>query len=297
MLRHRALLVSLAVLGLHTLAPAQRFRVVTANLWYSGTRGFNSSTGAYPLGHQTSWPGIKAALKWRVSSGYGILGLQEVYWKTKSTGFLDSPADLKAHLGYGWSHRFGATQASDGGFVGNAALTNARIVKEQAWRFAFNPQSTDYGSRPRGAQALKLDFEGKRLWFVNTHLEPSNSVALAQVFQLLGKVKTFDPDTPVLVVGDLNIMNGTGLSPTEKTFLLMDAAFSAAGFVDVSAKKPTRLPGATQGSALADGQIDFIYLYDRHDRLKTRSCWSGRLGYGPLVFSDHLAVVAEFEWR
>lgn len=162
----------------------------------------------------------------------------------------------------------------------------------------FNPNSHgDYGSRQRGAVAMKLDFNGKRLWFVNTHFEPANRFALAQVFQLLGKVKTFDPDTPVIVVGDMNILNGTGMSATEATYYKMAGAFTAAGFTDISYKKPTRVPGAKQAIAVTDGQLDYIFVYDPHKRLTVKTCRSAWVMSYPNIFTDHLAVIADFEWK
>ncbi|MCB9871391.1 MAG: hypothetical protein H6836_03630 [Planctomycetes bacterium] len=291
------LLVVLSLLTLAGSAAAQRFRVMTANLWYSGTRGFDYVHGIYPLGQQITWPGFKGFAKQRFAFGYGVVGLQEIDRGTKRTGGLDVAADLAKALGPTWTHRFAATQESDGGHTGNAMLTNAGIAKLQYWSFAHNPEHPeDYGPRPRGAIAAKLDFAGKRLWFVTTHLEPANRFALAQVFQLLGRVKTFDPDTPVIVVGDMNILNGTGKSATEATYYAMAAAFGAAGFTDVSEKLPTRVPGAEQTIAVTDGQLDYVFLYDPHKRLELKYRASVWVMNYPNIFSDHLAVVADFEW-
>jgi endonuclease/exonuclease/phosphatase family metal-dependent hydrolase len=288
----------LLALALSTTCSAQKFRVITSNLWFSGTKGFNYRNGIYPLGRYTTWPGIKTYMKRAIPWGYGIIGLQEVDYKTKRTGGLNVSYDLVGTMGWGWTHRFGATQGSNGGTTGNSVLTNAKVVKVQYWKYTFNPASpVDYGSRQRGAVALKLDFNGKRLWFVNTHLEPSNRFALAQVFQLLGRVKTFDPDTPVIVVGDMNIMNGTGKSATEQTYYRMAGVFDAAGFVDISYKKATRIPGAAQAIPIADGQLDYIFVYDRHARLTVHSCRSAFVMSYPNIFTDHLAVIADFEWK
>ena len=277
---------------------AQRFRVITSNLWFSGTRGFDYVNNIYPLGHATSWPGIKRFMKRWTPSGYGIIGTQETDFYTNRTGKLNVPGNLASHLGSGWTYRYGATAPSDGGWTGNSVLTNAVVAKQQIWKFAFNKSKpADFGKHQRGAVALKLDFAGKRLWFVNTHFETQNRLALAQVFQLLGKIKTFDPDTPVIVVGDLNIMNGVGYSATEATFHKMAAAFSAAGFVDVAEKKYSRMPGAHYALAVADGQIDYIFVYDPHQRLTVHGSWSTRVMHYPQVYTDHFAVMADLEWK
>ena len=277
--------------------PAQSFSVVSSNLWYSGTKAYNYSANTLHTTFPAPLWNIENFFQSVVGSGYGVIALQEVYDGASHVGGLDVPQHIQNRMGYGWTSRFGGLMPTAGGSRGNAVATNANVVKTQYWQFAWDAQNTaDYGSEQRGAVATKLDFGGKRLWFVSVHLAYENPVALAQVFQLLGKVKTFDPDSPVIVAGDLNIRNRSpGTGGPDVLYHNMAAAFGSAGFEDVS----LHLDTATNvpNSATLNGQLDYIYLYDPHNRLTVTSCTARWVYNYPHVWSDHRALLARMYWN
>lgn len=296
----RLVLAVLSVLPSLAEAQAQSFRVVSSNLWYSGTKAYNYMTNTEHTMYPAPLWNIENFFQSAVGRGFGVIALQEVYNGTSQVGGLDVPHHIQSRMGVGWTSRFGGLVPTGGGSRGNAVATNANVVKTQYWKFAWDLNNqADYGSEQRGAVATKLDFGGRRLWFVSVHLAYENPVALAQVFQLLGKVKTFDPDSPVIVAGDLNILNrspGTG-SP-ELTYHKMAAAFGSAGFEDLSLHLDTATRiSATPSSATLNGQLDYIYLYDPHDRLTVTSCTARWVYNYPYVWSDHRALVAQMHWN
>jgi endonuclease/exonuclease/phosphatase family metal-dependent hydrolase len=205
-----------------------------------------------------------------VPAGYGIIGMQEVDRGTSRVALLNVPQVVAAGMGRGWGSRFDALMSFQGGTFGNAVVANVSITKTQYWHFAHDPNNPlQFGEEPRGAIAVKVDFSGKPLWFVNVHLDPPNGIAMRQVWQLMGNIKTFDPDFPVIVVGDFNIRNrapGTG-SP-EQTYFTMAQVFDLAGFEDVSLHRNTAIEAPT--TAL-DGQLDYVFVYDPNRRITVKS--------------------------
>ncbi len=280
--------------------PAQSFSVVSSNLWYSGTKAYNYSTNTLHTAFPAPLWNIENFFQSAVGSGYGVIALQEVYDGASHVGGLDVTQHIQSRMGDGWTSRFGGLMPDAGGSRGNAVVTNATVVKNQYWQFAWDSGNlADYGSEQRGAVATKLDFGGRRLWFISVHLAYENPVALAQVFQLLGKVKTFDPDSPVIVAGDLNIRNRSpGTGNPELTYHKMAAAFGSAGFEDVSLHLDTATRiSATPSSATLNGQLDYIYLYDPHNRLTVTSCTARWVYDYPYVWTDHRALLARMHWN
>jgi endonuclease/exonuclease/phosphatase family metal-dependent hydrolase len=120
------------------------------------------------------------------------------------------------------------------------------------------------------------------LWFVNTHLgrNPTDHgvTSQRQLFELLGKMKTFDPDYPVIVVGDFNIEPGMPEPYAALRKLFNDPPLS--GFRMV----------------IEDDRMH-IFKFDPHRRLILQRrpeivspVWQG------VKLSDHNLLVAEFEW-
>jgi endonuclease/exonuclease/phosphatase family metal-dependent hydrolase len=183
-----------------------------------------------------------------------------------------------------------------GGTFGNAIVTNAPIAKTQYWRFAHDPDNPQqFGEEPRGAIAVRLDFDRKPLWFVDVHLDPPNGIAMRQVWQLMGRIKTFDPDFPVIVAGDFNIRNRSPRTGSpEQTYYTMAKVFELAGFVDVSLHRDTAVIAPT--TAL-DGQLDYVFVYDPNSRITCTSCTAAWVASSPYVFTDHKALVARFRWN
>ena len=293
----RLLLAVLSALSSLAEAQAQSFRVVSSNLWYSGTKAYNYSTNSVHTMFPTPLWNVENFFRSAIGGGYGVIALQEVYDGVSGVGGLDVPQHVQVRMGAGWTSRFGGLVSTGGGSRGNAVATNANVLKTQYWEFAWDSNNpADYGSEQRGAVATKLDFGGRRLWFVSVHLAYENPVALAQVFQLLGKVKTFDPDFPVIVAGDLNIRNRSpGTGGPDVLYHQMAAAFGSAGFEDLSLHldTATNIPS----SATLNGQLDYIYLYDPNERLTVTSCTANWVYDYPYVWSDHRALVAQLHWN
>ncbi len=283
---------------LPSLASAQEFTVVSLNMWQSGTRGFNALTHQLLPASPARLSGFEAFLRRTVPSGHGLVGLQEVDDGARRSGGIDVAQCLDQAMGPGWANRFGGVLPYQGGRYGNALLTNVRIRKTQYWTFAHDPNNaSDYGREPRGAVACKLDFGGKSLWFITTHLDPVNAVALRQAWQLMGCLKTLDPDVPVIVVGDFNIRNRPPRTGNpERTYAHLAAVFDAAasGFVDVSRNLSTAVEAPL---TTTNGQLDYIFLYDPHSRLRLLRCQAAWVTAPRYVLSDHKALVARFRWK
>jgi endonuclease/exonuclease/phosphatase family metal-dependent hydrolase len=292
----KQLLPAVLALVLPAAAGAQQFTVISSNLWHSGTRGFDYTTGYMPLGMQVTLPGIAAFFDRTMGSGYGVIGMQEVDRGTSRVGYLDVAQHLAGAIGTGWVSRFGGLMSFQGGAFGNAVVSNVTIAKTQYWRFTHDPTNhAQFGEQPRGAVAVRLDFGKKPLWFVNVHLDPVNGIAMRQAWQLIGMVKTLDPDFPVIVAGDLNIRNrAPGTGTPEQTYFRLAALFELAGFEDVSLHRATAInaPATT-----LDGQLDYIFVYDPHDRITVTSCSAEWVFSYPYVFTDHKALVARCRWN
>jgi endonuclease/exonuclease/phosphatase (EEP) superfamily protein YafD len=196
---------------------------------------------------------------------------------------LNVPETL-AGLMNGFDSQFFAVMPYKGGEYGLANLYDVTKYKAQGWRFMWDQSNpSNYGSQPRGANATKHDFGGGRgLWFVNTHLGkvPGDEgvTPQRQLFELLGKLKTFDPDQPVIVVGDFNIKAAMP-GPYAALLKLFDDP-SLSGFELI----------------YQDARM-YIFRYDPHQRLIVRGSKEVSAHWQGIQLSDHKLLVAEFEWR
>lgn len=273
------------------------FSVININLWRGGTSAVDSY--GKKVGAKAALSAVAGFIKRQLDGGIGVVGLQEVHKDVKPTGVdngnVDQSVVLASDLGSGWTPVFGQTRTAGnvGGVRGNAVLSNVTVEKSQVWKFVHDPQNrADYGRFPRGATAVKLAFPGNRkLWMVATHFDGGDSraehadvdgqVAIRQLFQLLGNVKTFDPDFPAIVTGDFNIKE-SGRGKTPAAFTALDAIMdeSTSGFRRLVHKRRV-----------------YMYLYDPHERLQVLDTVSEEARGDAIQFSDHEVLTARFAWR
>jgi endonuclease/exonuclease/phosphatase family metal-dependent hydrolase len=268
------------------------FKVMTFNLWLSGSAAHRGNSKNNTLGPPAALALDAEFIAAQIGNSAGLVALQEVD-KNTSRVPLNTPQVLDDGMGSGWVNRFGRARSTGGGDYGNATLSKVPIVAEQYWPFAFDkakgsrckedraagqadPESCDYGTEARQATAIKLDFGSERqLWFVATHLDYHARVPTdQQLFELLGKVKGFDPDYPVIVAGDFNIP-ADGREHNAALQIMALAGFRLVGTDDV----------------------DYIFLYDPHDRLTVTRDRVVDAKRGDVTLSDHRAVIVDFAWN
>lgn len=289
-------------------------RVVSSNIWKSGRAGYNLNTNV-PLGDPlTSLSGIGRYLASAVAAGGGLpswIGLQEVYDTTVPGGAVSVGDYLAGQIAAGWSSTFQPLHSPEaGGTFGNAVLTNLSVSKTEFWEFAHDPgNSEEYGREQRGAIANKVLVAGEQLWLIDVHLDPPNAIATRQMWQLMGLIKRLDPSVPVVVVGDFNMAARYGSeSGHELGYRNLASVFDApnSGFESVCVGLPTAIPGingdgdaapanSVAGLALTN-QIDFAFVYDPNDLLRTR-CRADFVAEDPLIFADHKALVVDIAFE
>jgi hypothetical protein len=291
------------------------FSVVSANMWYGGTKAGPVTASAASacttdgigaaIGISNSLVELKDLVKARLAADhttFGVVGLQEVYWGVSGINGDQQLASLLSTPSVPWFSAFGETREGNPGTRGNAIATNignATSNKVQPWTFAWDdekhctivndvavdPEQCDYGEHARGATAMRLVFPGNPsahiAWVVSVHLEGvlNGSIAQRQVFELLGRIKAFDPDFPVIVMGDFNVKSSMG-DAYDRTVEVM----AAADFIPVVAHLRVHM-----------------YLYDPHSRLRitqaTTLCATEPRGSQTIMLSDHRVLDAVFDWR
>ena len=179
-----------------------------------------------------------------------------------------------------------------------------KIRRVQEQNFSTNLTLEAFGGQItilRGWSAVDVKLRGRRVRFLNTHLEPSSSaVQVAQANELLAGPA--DTRLPLIFLGDFNSpAEGTG-SPTYANLL-------AAGFADAWSQAEPRAAGPTccHASNLLDAlptldrRIDLVLLrggQGRRGPLVARSAEvvgdhpGDKLGPSGLWPSDHAGVVA-----
>jgi hypothetical protein len=268
------------------------FKVMSLNLWLSGTAAHEVATGTV-VGPSRAIPLFASFVDARMGTSAGLIALQEVDVNTSRCN-LHTPTGIANRLGSGWWQRFGQARVFGGGAYGNAVLSNVTLAAtEQYWPFAFDPvkganckrdrnagmtdpESCDYGTEPRQATATKLSFgSGRALWFVAVHLDYHARVPTEQqLFELLGKTKGFDPDFPVIIAGDFNIPER--------------------GSEHEAAIQTMELGGYT---LVGTSSVDYVFLYDPNNRIDVVKTSIVAPVQGGVKLSDHDAVIVDFKWN
>jgi endonuclease/exonuclease/phosphatase family metal-dependent hydrolase len=201
-----------------------------------------------------------------------IVFLQEVDRGVERTARRDLPAELESLTGMACV--FSNNYAFQGGEYGNAILTRFPIRR---WT---NTHLAMLGTgEPRGVLQVVVDAGGHDLVLLGTHLDhrPDDAerlASVAQVRELLAQYGTM----PVLFGGDFNA------TPESRTWTALSASF------DDTWAAVGQGSGFTIPSRAPDSRIDYLWV-SKGASVRPLRAWV------PVSdASDHLPLVAEFEW-
>lgn len=206
--------------------------------------------------------------------GADLVALQEVDKSTERTARRDFPAELAALTGL--TCVFSNNHHYQGGEYGNAVLTRFPVVRWTNSHFKMLR-----APEPRGLLQLVLDILGRRLAFLNTHLDaagPGDAERWSEVAEIESLMKPYR-SLPLLLCGDFN---GTPESRVaRKLNEWFDDTWALVGQGEgftVPVEKPRR-------------RIDYLWI-SRDKSLVPLRAW-----VPPSDASDHLPVVAEFRLK
>jgi endonuclease/exonuclease/phosphatase family metal-dependent hydrolase len=243
---------------------------------------------AAPASAQPSDPGTFRVMSYNIHHGRGmdgrvdldriaglirsecadIVALQEVDRGVERTARRDLPAEL-ARL-TGMHCYFEKNIPYQGGEYGNAVLTRFPILQQTNTHLRML-----HTNEQRGVIQLVLEVRGKKLLFMNTHIDHRREDAerLKNVEQFAEIISGY-PKLPVIFCGDFNALPGSPTHQRMKTLLAdsWEMAGEGDGFT-FPADKPVR-------------RIDYIWVSrETIEPLKLR--------VPATTASDHLPVVAE----
>lgn len=205
-----------------------------------------------------------------------LLCLQEVVHAPAAGEAHDQAQQLARMLpGYGWT--FGANRPLKGGEYGNMTLVRLPVLR---WR---NHDVTHGSREPRGVLQSDVDMGGGRVLHVfNVHLGTSIRERSHQAKHLVSEAVLRHPDVQGtrLVLGDFNDWT-QGL-----TSRLLRSSFES-----FRPRHAMRFPGTFPGM-LPLVTLDHCY-YEPPLKLVDTKLWRTPQA---LVASDHLPLMAEFEW-
>lgn len=235
------------------------FRVMTFNIHHG--RG---------LDDQVNLERIAALIQ---SERADIVALQEVDKGVARTDRRDLPAELAALTGM--TAIFSNNFNFQGGEYGNAILTKFPV---RQWR-NHHYQMLRVGEQ-RGLLQATLNIHGREILFLNTHIDYRGDDA--ERWMNVAEIETgarAHPDKPIILCGDFNDTPGSRVHRR-----------LAETFTDV-----WELAGVGSGETFPAGEprkrIDFIWL-SRPSEIKALRAW-----VPSTAASDHLPIVAEFQWE
>ena len=202
---------------------------------------------------------------------HDLVGLQEVVTLAFPFLLLDQPALLEQRMPEHkvfWFSNVSGYQYS----MGNASCSRFRVL---GGRNETLPSLRE-DSEPRRVLILKVEAEGRPLYFCVTHLSYIKEEAWVQaqaLTRMMGRL-----DLPVILVGDCNV------TPDSREYGLLSAVLADAG---------ARRPFPTFDSARPTKRIDYCFYSEKC--LELLSC--GLLAGTPCDLSDHLGLTARFRWR
>jgi endonuclease/exonuclease/phosphatase family metal-dependent hydrolase len=213
---------------------------------------------------------IAAAIK---SEKADIVGLQEVDRGVRRSEGRDLTAELA--LLTGMHSYFEKNTTYQGGDYGNAVLTRFPILSRTNTHYRMLREGEQ-----RGFQQTVLDVDGKKLLFINTHIDyrEEDTERLLNVEELRGAVDRAST-LPVVMVGDFNSLPNTRVHQKLKEFVIDSWEATGQG------------EGFTFSSEAPDRRIDYIFIKPKSP-ISLRSIWVPRT-----TASDHLPLVAEFEMQ
>lgn len=202
-----------------------------------------------------------------------LVALQEVDKGVERTARRDFPAELAALTGM--TCVFSNNYHYQGGEYGNAILTRFPVV---TWTNT-HLQMIRKGEQ-RGILQTTVSVMGKQVVFMATHIDyrREDDERIMNVAEFKRILKRYS-GLPVIVCGDFND------TPGSRTYANM-----AEEFVDVWAKVGDG-PGYTITSTNPTKRIDYIWLHKEQHSIEPLRAWVIKT-----LASDHLPLVAEFEW-
>jgi endonuclease/exonuclease/phosphatase family metal-dependent hydrolase len=201
-----------------------------------------------------------------------LVGLQEVDRGVKRTEARDEIDELAkmTNMHFAFAHNLDY----QGGQYGVAILSRLPIDAIDHRKYENRREA-----ERRGMIRVEVNFEGKTINFVTTHLdyqfEDGRLFEAEQMLKFLHDIKG-----PLIVVGDLND------EPAGKTYRLMSQ-----GFDDAWVRSRTKDLGLTYPADKPVKRIDYVFTR-QSDRLKIKKAWVVNT-----LASDHLPLVASLELK
>lgn len=199
-----------------------------------------------------------------------IVALQEVDKGVERTARRDFPDELATLTGM--SCIFSNNFHYQGGEYGNAVLTRFPVVRATNTLYKMIRPGEQ-----RGILQLVLDVHGRKLVFMNTHIDyrPDDTERWSNVGEIHELVRRF-PGQPIILCGDFNATPESRVS--RRINELFDDTWALIGEGD----------GFTIPAAIPRRRIDYIWV-SKGKSLRPIKAWVPRS-----EGSDHLAVVVEF---
>ena len=201
-----------------------------------------------------------------------LVGLQEVDRGVKRTEARDEIAELAkmTNMHFAFAHNLDY----QGGQYGVAILSRIPIDAIDHRKYENRREA-----ERRGMIRVEVNFEGKSINFVTTHLDYQfEDGRLFEAEQMLKSL--YDVKGPLIVVGDLND------EPSGKTYKLMSQ-----GFDDAWVWSRTKDTGLTYPADKPLKRIDYVFIR-QSDRVKVKKAWVMNT-----LASDHLPLVADLELK
>lgn len=201
-----------------------------------------------------------------------IVGLQEVDKGVERTARRDLPKELAKLTGM--TVYFDRNIDYQGGIYGNAILTKFPIKDKKNTHYKML-----HPDEQRGVLQVLLNVRGRKLLFMNTHIDyrPDDAERLTNVEELKSIVADAGK-TPVIICGDFNSSPGSRTHKKMKGFL--SDTWELVGHGD----------GFSFSAADPKSRIDYLFISENSiEPLKIEVIKSDA--------SDHLPVVGEFRFR
>lgn len=244
-----------ATLNVHA---AETFRVMTYNIHHGEG-----------LDKKVDLPRIAALIK---AEKADIVALQEVDKGTKRTDRRDLTAELAQLTGF--TGVFSNNFHFQGGEYGNAILTRFPVLTRTNLHYQMLQTNEQ-----RGALQVTLDVNGKRIYFIDTHVDfrPGDAERLKNVGELKQIVEAHR-DLPIIICGDFNS------TPKTKTHAAMAALLDDAWML------ASKEPGFSFPADKPDRRIDYEWVTSA--TIKPVRAWV------PVTeASDHRPVIVEYRFK
>jgi endonuclease/exonuclease/phosphatase family metal-dependent hydrolase len=204
-----------------------------------------------------------------------IVGLQEVDKNVRRSGNRDLTAEIADLLGMHFY--FDKNINFDGGEYGSAILSRFPILEKTNTHYKMLRPGEQ-----RGLQQVILDVNGRKILFMNTHIDyrPEDEERLLNIIEMKEAAERH-PDLPTFLVGDFNDLPGS------RTLLSVQEMFTDT-WAEMGEGDGTTHIHATDGQ---HKRLDYIF-YRTNESIQPLKIWVTNADA-----SDHFPVVAEFLLR